>query len=108
MNTSPSLFPSIMRTVVPLVVGWVITALTSLGVDFGSEKTTAAVMAVIAGAYYTLFRVLERVAPTGGAAEKFFGFLLGFIRPPVYPPSDSPATRRVNSLNAPRGPDDYA
>lgn len=107
-NTNvPSVFPSVMRTVVPLVVGWVITALTTLGVDYGSEKVTAAVTAVISGAYYLVFRLLERAAPSGGKAEKFFGLLLGFVRPPVYPPSTAtPAAARVNTLDAPRGPTD--
>lgn len=105
MNTTPSLFPSIMRTVVPLAVGWVVTALATIGVDFGSEKTTAAVTVVFAGAYYTLFRVLERVAPTGGPAEKVAGFLLGFVRPPIYPPSGTvAATARVETLDGPRPP----
>ncbi|QJD53978.1 membrane protein [Streptomyces phage Galactica] len=103
----PSVFPSVMRTVVPLVVGWVVTALTSLGVDFGSERTTAVVTVVISAAYYTVFRLLENAAPTGGKAEKFFGLLLGFVRPPVYPPSGQlPATARVETLDAPRGPTD--
>ncbi|QNJ57638.1 membrane protein [Streptomyces phage Keanu] len=103
----PSVFPSVMRTVVPLVVGWVITALTSLGVDFGSERTTAVVTVVISAAYYTLFRVLENAAPTGGKAEKFFGLLLGFVRPPIYPPSGSVAApARVETLTAPNPPND--
>lgn len=101
----PSVFPSVMRTVVPLVVGWVITALTSLGVDFGSERTTSVVTVVIAAAYYTLFRLFENAAPSGGKAEKFFGLLLGFVRPPIYPPSGTvAATARVETLDAPRGP----
>lgn len=103
----PSVFPSVMRTVVPLVVGWVITALTSVGVDFGSEKTTAAITVIISGAYYTVFRLLERVAPSGGAAEKFFGLLLGFVRPPIYPPSGTVAApARVETLTAPNPPND--
>jgi hypothetical protein len=109
MNTGPSLFPSIMRTVVPLVAGWVITALASLGVDFGSERTAAVVTALITGAYYTLFRIIENAAPTGGVAEKIAGLLLGFVRPPVYPaPAATPAVRRVDTLDSPRGPDNIA
>lgn len=87
----PSVFPSVMRTVVPLVAGVAITALARVGVDFGSEATTSVATAVVAGVYYTLFRLLERIAPTGGTAEKLFGFLLGFTRPPVYPPSGTVA-----------------
>lgn len=87
---TPSLFPSLMRTVVPLVAGTVITWLASIGVDLGSEGTTAVVTAVVTGVYYTLFRLIERAAPTGGAAEKAAGFLLGFVRPPVYPAPGRP------------------
>ena len=43
VNTNvPSVFPSVMRTVVPLVAGVAITALARLGVDFSSEATTSA------------------------------------------------------------------
>lgn len=102
----PSVFPSVMRTVVPLVAGVLITALAHIGVNFGSETTTSVVTAVIAGAYYTLFRLLERVAPTGGKAEKLFGLLLGFARPPVYPVSGTvAASARVETLTAARPPD---
>lgn len=107
VNTNvPSVFPSVMRTVVPIVVGAVITVLLHLGVDFGSEATTSVVTAIITGAYYFVFRMLERVAPTGGPAEKFFGLLLGFARPPVYPVSGTVAApARVETLTAPRPPD---
>lgn len=88
----PSVFPSVMRTVVPLVVGVILTALARIGVDFSSEVVTSVVTAVAAGAYYTLFRLLERFAPTGGKMERLFGLLLGFARPPVYPPSGTPAS----------------
>lgn len=95
----PSVFPSVMRTVVPLAVGWVVTALAAVSVDFGSEATTSVVTVVVSGAYYTLFRLLENIAPTGGRAEKLFGFLLGFVRPPMYPPSGTPLS--VASINTP-------
>lgn len=85
MNTSPSLFPSVLRTVVPLVAGWVITALVSIGVNFPSEQVTAVVTAVITAGYYLLFRLLEKSAPTGSGAAKLFGLLLGYARPPEYP-----------------------
>ena len=97
-----SLFPSLMRTGVPLAVGWVITALTSIGVDYGSEKVTAVVTVLFTGAYYTLFRVLERIAPTGGVAEKLFGALLGYARPPQYPPVDT--LPPVSSVSRPADP----
>lgn len=101
----PSVFPSIMRTLVPLIAGWVITLLTSVGVDYSSESTISVITVVISGAYYTLFRLLENAAPSGGKAEKLFGLLLGFVRPPVYPPSgQAVAAQRVETLDSPRGP----
>lgn len=101
----PSVFPSVMRTVVPLVAGVIITLLAHIGVDFGSEVTTSVVTAVLAGAYYTAFRLLERLAPTGGKAEKLFGLLLGFARPPVYPPSGTVAAPvRVETRQEPGDP----
>lgn len=81
----PSVFPSVMRTVVPLVAGVAITALARLGLDFSSEATTSVVTAAVAAAYYMLFRLLERVTPEGGRLEKLFGLMLGFARPPIYP-----------------------
>jgi hypothetical protein len=106
MGTTPSLFPSLLRTVVPVVVGAVITWLASIGVNFSSEAVTIVVTALISGGYYTVFRVIERAAPTGGVAEKVAGFLLGFVRPPVYPPSTATAAaQRVESVTPSRGPD---
>lgn len=85
MGNTPSLFPSVLRTAVPLVAGWVITALVSIGVDFPSQQVTVVVTAVVTAAYYLLFRLLEQHAPTGGPAAKLFGVLLGYARPPEYP-----------------------
>ena len=87
-----SLFPSLLRTFVPLAVGYVLTLLTAINVDFSSESVTAVVTVLFTAAYYAVFRVLERVAPTGGVAEKLFGLLLGYARPPEYPKSSEPRT----------------
>jgi hypothetical protein len=89
-----SLFPSLLRTVVPLVAGWIIVALTGLGFTLDSDTAKSAVTLAVAGAYYLLFRVLER------AAEKFggpvwlkgaVGALLGYARPPRYTSTDDVA-----------------
>ena len=102
VNTNvPSVFPSVMRTVVPLIAGVALTGLARIGVDFSSEVVTSVVTAVLAGAYYTLFRMLERIAPTGGKAEKLFGLLLGFARPPVYPASVPDRVEPVRPLGPP-------
>lgn len=87
------LFPSMMRTIVPLAVGWVLTWLTAIGVDFSSEQVTSVVTVLFAGAYYTVFRVLERLAPKDGFTEKLAGFFLGYARPPEYPKPSEPPLR---------------
>lgn len=79
------LFPSILRTVVPLIAGYAITVLTEVGVKFPSEQVTSVVTVGISGAYYTAFRLVEHYAPTGGFAAKVAGTLLGYARPPQYP-----------------------
>jgi RsiW-degrading membrane proteinase PrsW (M82 family) len=88
------LFPSILRTVVPLVAGWIIVALTGLGFSLNSNTAQAAVTLAAAGTYYVVFRLVER------AAEKFggpvwlrgtVGALLGYARPPHYKPTDDVA-----------------
>lgn len=85
------LLPSVLRTVVPLVAGWVIVALTGLGFSIGSDTVQAAVTLAAAGTYYLVFRLVERVAEkvawpawVQGAA----GALLGYARPPRYQSTD--------------------
>lgn len=84
------LFPSLLRTVVPLAAGYVITLLAELGVSFPSEQVTSVATVGISGAYYTAFRLVEHYAPTGGFAAKVAGILLGYARPPEYPAPAAP------------------
>ncbi|MER7477468.1 hypothetical protein ABTX60_07395 [Streptomyces sp. NPDC126510] len=85
------LLPSLLRTVVPLVAGWIIVALTGLGFSLDSDTAQSAVALAVAGAYYLVFRLVERAAEKAawpawvkGAA----GVLLGYARPPRYKPTD--------------------
>ncbi|MFJ5197776.1 hypothetical protein ACIQCQ_37800 [Streptomyces sp. NPDC088394] len=86
------MLPSVLRTFVPLLAGWIIVALTGLGfsVDSGSVQTAFAV----AAAYYLLFRFVERaVEKFGGPAwvKGVAGALLGYARPPQYSSTDDAA-----------------
>lgn len=88
------LLPSVLRTVVPLVAGWIIVALTGIGFSVDSETAQAAVTLAVAGGYYLVFRLVERVAEkvawpawVKGAA----GALLGWARPPRYESTDDVA-----------------
>ncbi|MEU2264908.1 hypothetical protein ABZ568_00340 [Streptomyces olindensis] len=88
------LLPSLLRTVVPLVAGWIIVAATGLGFSLDSDTAQTAIAFAVAGAYYLVFRLVERVAEkvawpawVKGAA----GALLGYARPPRYKPTDDVA-----------------
>ncbi|MET7694880.1 hypothetical protein ABZT06_44410 [Streptomyces sp. NPDC005483] len=85
------LLPSLLRTVVPLVAGWIIVALTHLGFSLNSQTAQAAVTLAAAGAYYVVFRFVERVVEKlGGPAwvKGAAGALLGWAQPPRYKRTD--------------------
>ena len=81
-----SLFPSVMRTVVPLLAGWVLTVTGALGVEADSVAVASGVTVLVTGVYYLVFRLVEQAAarmswePLRVAA----GLLLGWARPPKY------------------------
>ncbi|KUN32563.1 hypothetical protein AQJ11_03290 [Streptomyces corchorusii] len=85
---------SLLRTVVPLVAGWIIVALTHLGFSLDSNTAQAAVTLAVAGVYYVVFRLVERtVEKFGGPAwvKGAAGALLGWAQPPRYKPTDDVA-----------------
>ncbi len=83
------LFISTMRTVVPLVAGWLLSLAAWAGVSFDSEQAVGAVTAILALAYYALFRLLEVLGTRlrGNTLQRVAGFFLGWARPPAYPGS---------------------
>ncbi|MFB0617211.1 hypothetical protein [Streptomyces sp. AGS-58] len=86
------LLPSLLRTGVPLIAGWIIVALTGLGFSLDSNTAQAAVTLAVAGAYYLLFRLVERtVEKIGGPAwlKGAAGALLGWATPPRYRSTDN-------------------
>ncbi|MGW0795199.1 hypothetical protein [Streptomyces sp. NPDC002692] len=92
-----SLFPSVMRTVIPLIAGWLLTLAVRAGVTINSTTVTSAVTVAVVLAYYLVFRVLEVIGTRlrGNALQRVAGFLLGWARPPAYPDTSSalpPAT----------------
>lgn len=80
-DLSPSPFKtSVIRTVVPFVVGWVVTFLVARGfaVDDGTKtQITSAVTVLVGALYYVIIRLLEQVKPK-------VGVLLGAAKPPAY------------------------
>ena len=81
-----NLFASLVRTVVPLVAGFLITQLVRLGVTLDQATVTTFVGAAITAVYYALFRFAETHLGSG------FGWFLGMARPPQYPADASKPT----------------
>ncbi|MET9816504.1 hypothetical protein [Streptomyces sp. NPDC006355] len=83
----PALFVSFMRTVVPFVVGWLLTLAVRAGVEIDSATVTGAVTVALGVAYYFVFRLLEWIGERlpGAALQTVAGVLLGWARPPSYP-----------------------
>lgn len=78
---------SVVRTFVPVLVGLVVTGLTSAGAeDDGSlnENVAALVTLGVTTVYYGVVRLLEQ------HASKYFGWLLGAPKAPEYPTSPNP------------------
>ena len=76
---APKIVPSVIRTVVPLVAGFVLTWLVSAGVNVSSEQVQGVVYAALTTLYYWVARLLEtRVSDR-------FGVLLGSRAQPLYP-----------------------
>lgn len=72
---------SLIRTFVPIVVGWLLSIPIAKQLGLSAEQATQLVTAVVIAAYYAAARVLERyVTPK-------FGWLLGKPGAPAYVPT---------------------
>lgn len=60
------MYASIVRTVVPLIVGVVVGQAARLGLDLGPGAVTAIVTAVVGTVYYGLARLVEERWPAAG------------------------------------------
>lgn len=69
---------SVIRTFVPLLVGWLLAMAARYGFDIDRATLTTVVQAAITFLYYTVVRVLETLRPKAGV-------LLGVPRAPTYP-----------------------
>lgn len=75
---SEDLVRSVQRTVVPLVVGWAVTALAKAGLSLDTETVTLALQAGITSVYYGAIRIIEQYRPKAGV------LIGGSFNSPVY------------------------
>lgn len=69
---------SIVRTVVPALVGTLIVLAARAGLDITGDTTvTELITLAVSGAYYAVVRGLEQIRP-------WFGWLLGWASQPTY------------------------
>lgn len=97
---------SLLRTVVPLLAGWILTVTGAVGVEVDSAAVAGGVTAALTVAYYVAFRVLELLAARIGwePLRLVAGLLLGWARPPQYAP---PASARQVTVSLGGDPADF-
>jgi hypothetical protein len=89
-----NLFTSLMRTLVPIVAGLVLSWAARLGLDLDDAQLTVYVTAALTAGYYAAFRLLEELAERMAwrPLQLLAGVLLGWARPPAY---ERPVEMRV-------------
>ncbi|MFD7990727.1 hypothetical protein [Streptomyces mexicanus] len=94
-----NLFASLMRTVVPIVAGLLISLAAKVGLDLDDATATTYTTAAITAAYYALWRALEELAGRIGwePLRTLAGVLLGWAKPPQYEqPTTVPVKVKLN------------
>lgn len=77
MSDRADLLLSLRRTLVPVVVGYLLAQATRAGFDIPADQLTGVVEALVTGAYYAAVRIAEQYVPA-------LGVLLGASRQPRY------------------------
>lgn len=77
LSSAEDLANSLRRTVVPIVVGFLLAQATRWGFDIPADQLTGVIESLFAGLYYAVVRVLEVNYPQLGA-------LLGASKQPRY------------------------
>ncbi len=78
MASSPDLAPSFIRTLVPLIVGYLVSLGARYGFDINDDQAASLITVGATYAYYVVVRYLET------HSNSRFGWLLGSARTPTY------------------------
>jgi len=77
MNERADLLLSLRRTLVPVIVGFLLSQAARVGFDIPADELTGVVEALVTGTYYAVVRIAEQYWPA-------VGVLLGASRQPRY------------------------
>jgi len=83
-------YASLIRTLVPLIAGFLITQALRLGIHLDQATVTATVQTLVSAAYYALFRAAEH------HLGRYWGWFLGLARPPAYQAGSGTARRLLS------------
>lgn len=75
--TDPDLLISLRRTLVPVVVGYLLSQAVRTGFSIPADQLTGVIEALVTGGYYAMVRIAEQYAPA-------LGVLLGASKQPRY------------------------
>jgi hypothetical protein len=75
--SDPNLLVSLRRTLVPVLVGFLLSQAARAGFDIPAEQLTGVLEALVTGSYYAVVRIAEQYAPA-------LGILLGASKQPRY------------------------
>ena len=75
--SDPNLLVSLRRTLVPVLVGFLLSQAARAGFDIPAEQLTGVLEALVTGSYYAVVRIAEQYAPA-------LGILLGASKQPHY------------------------
>lgn len=75
--SDPNLLVSLRRTLVPVLVGFLLSQAARVGFDIPAEQLTGVLEALVTGSYYAVVRIAEQYAPA-------LGILLGASKQPRY------------------------
>jgi hypothetical protein len=75
--SDPNLLVSLRRTLVPVLVGFLLSQAARAGFNIPAEQLTGVLEALVTGSYYAVVRIAEQYAPV-------LGILLGASKQPRY------------------------
>jgi len=77
MSDRNDLLLSLRRTLVPVIVGFLLSQAARVGFDIPADELTGVIEALVTGSYYAVVRIAEQYFPAAGV-------LLGASRQPRY------------------------